>query len=84
MRTTARQPTLIEHGNKDEIVVRDYLSLNSVLMRQHSIAPMPLLALSSCLLSNGFGQYLDEGNHYIVREACNIVRFTRPCMITFT
>lgn len=32
MRTTARQPTLIEHGNKDEIQARDYLSLKPVLV----------------------------------------------------
>lgn len=35
MRTTARQPTLIEHGNKDEIMARDCLPLNPVLVGRY-------------------------------------------------
>lgn len=37
MRTTAKQPTLIEHGNKDEMLARDYLLLNPVLVCPKSV-----------------------------------------------
>lgn len=35
-RTTARQPTLIEHGNKDKIHPRDVVEHSACLYGQHS------------------------------------------------
>lgn len=50
MRTTARQPTLIEHGNKDEIPARDCLSLNPGLFG-------PYLSVNGIYCSNQSTQY---------------------------
>lgn len=57
-RTTARQPTLIEHGNKHEILARNCLSLNPVLVGQYLVAQRRLLFI--LVLIAAFPMVLDS------------------------